>query len=87
MLAHERETGWPDNDVVWRDGGCVLVAWFEGHPMSRAPDPGPPSAVYLVRLIDNRATRVTWVIVDATTGDLGAAIGDAVNSGCGASGP
>ena len=54
----------------------MLVAWYERHPMSRAPVPPDPSAVYLVRLVDERdGSRVTWVMVEATTGELGAAFG------------
>jgi len=83
--THERETGWPDLDIDWEDGQCVLVAWLERHPMSRAPDPGPPSVVYLVRLMDSAGSRVTWVMVDATSGELGAAIGDPLKAGCDAS--
>jgi pimeloyl-ACP methyl ester carboxylesterase len=75
VLAQERETGWPDEDIAWRDGGCVLIAWFQPEPMSFNPDPGPPYAVYLVRLVDLAATgRVTWVMVNAETGELDAAL-------------
>lgn len=73
VLAHERETGWPD-DIAWSDGGCVLVARFETYPMSRAPNPPPPYPVYLVRLASGAAS--AWVMVDARTGELGAFIGD-----------
>lgn len=82
VLTHERETGWPDEDIDWEDGQCVIVAWLERHPMSFAPDPGPPSAMYLVRLVAD-GSRVTWVMVDATSGELGAAIGDPLKITCG----
>ena len=76
VLDHERETGWPDLDVAWKDGGCVLLAWFERQPMSHMPVPPDPSAVYVVRLIGEQdASRVTWVMVEATSGELGAAFG------------
>lgn len=76
VLAQERETGWPDDDIAWRDGGCVLTAWFQPEPMSFNPHPGPPYAVYLVRLVDLAATgRVRWVMVNAETGELGGALG------------
>jgi hypothetical protein len=74
VLAHERETGWPDENIVWEDGGCVLVAWYEMYPMSRAPNPPPPYPVYLVGLKSGQAR--AWVMVDARTGELGAYIGD-----------
>lgn len=86
VLQHERETGWPDLEIDWEDGHCVLVAWLERHPMSRAPDPAP-SAVYVVRLVDSGGSRVTWVMVDATTGELDAAIGDRLKAGCDAPAP
>jgi hypothetical protein len=71
VLANKRKTGWPDPDIAWKDGGCVLLAWYQPIPTSYAPDPGPPSAVYLVRLVDAAdSTMGTWVTVDATTGDL-----------------
>jgi hypothetical protein len=82
VLMHERATGWPDLDIEWKDGRCVLLAWLERHPMSRAPDPGPPSAVYLVRLVDGGGSRETWVMVDATSGELGSAIGDPLKGAC-----
>src|SRR5919112_616145 len=41
-LAHERETGWPDENIAWDDAGCVLIASYEMYPMSRAPNPPPP---------------------------------------------
>ena len=74
VLAHERETGWPDDEIAWGDGGCVLIARFEQYPMSRAPNPPPPYPVYLVRLASELAS--TWVMVDARNGELGASIGD-----------
>src|SRR5215213_401534 len=76
VLTKERDTGWPDPDIAWQSGGCVLVGWFEGRPMSYSPDPGPPSAVYLVRLANSLTRDVTWVMVDATTGELRSAIGN-----------
>jgi hypothetical protein len=85
VLAHERDIGWPDLDVAWTDGGCVLLAWYERHPMSRAPNPDPPSAVYVVRLVDERdAARETWVMVEASTGELGSVFGGAWSSDCAA---
>jgi hypothetical protein len=81
VLTHERETGWPDENIVWQDGGCVLVAWFERYPMSRDPNPPPPYPVYLVKLASGAST--TWVMVDARTGELGAAIGAHPEFSCG----
>jgi hypothetical protein len=76
VLDHERETGWPDPDVTWKEGGCVLLAWFERQPMSRMPVPPEPSAVYVVRLVGQEdASRVTWMMVEASTGELGASFG------------
>lgn len=80
VLASEQETGWPDHDIAWRDGGCVLVARFETYPMSRAPDPPPPYPVYLVRLATETAS--AWVMVDARSGELGGFIGDHAGLGC-----
>jgi hypothetical protein len=83
VLGNERETGWPDPDIAWQDGGCVRLRWYEPRPMSFSPDPGPPYSVYLVRLVDQTgAAGISWVMVDARTGELGAAIGDALKSGC-----
>jgi hypothetical protein len=83
VLAHERETGWPDPDIAWQDGRCVRLAWYEPRPMSFSPDPGPPYPVYLVWLVDQAGTAgVMWVMVDGRTGELGAAIGDPLKSGC-----
>jgi hypothetical protein len=55
--------------------------------MSFAPDPGPPSAVYVVRLMHGGGSRVTWVMVDATSGELGAVIGDPLTAECDAPAP
>lgn len=74
VLEHERATGWPDGDIDWQDGGCVVVGLFEPLPMSMAPDPGPPYPVYLVRLADAASARETWVMVDARTGEIGASV-------------
>jgi hypothetical protein len=83
VLAHEHETGWPDLDIAWKDGGCMFVAWYVRHPMSMAPVPPPPSPVYVVRLVGVAdALQETWVIVDATTGELGAAGGGPSESDC-----
>jgi hypothetical protein len=85
VLEHERATGWPDEEVDYRDGGCVLLAWFEGHPMSYAPNPPPPSAVYIVRLTDEANVEPDiWVIVDATTGELSSTFGGAPVVDCAA---
>ena len=83
VLKNERETGWPDPDIAWQDGGCVLIALYEPQAMSFAPDPGPPYPVYIVRLVDLPARTATWVMVDARTGELGADIGDVLKGGCG----
>jgi hypothetical protein len=82
VLDNERETGWPDPDIAWQDGRCARLAWFEPHAMSYDPDPGPPYPVYLVRLVDPTGAAITWVMVNARTGDLGASIGDPLKSGC-----
>lgn len=66
---------WPVQGVAWRDGDCVLVALFEPHPMSMAPNPGAPYPVYLVRLWAGAVGHPEWFMVDASTGELGAAIG------------
>jgi hypothetical protein len=51
--------------------------------MSYAPDPPPPSAVYLVRLVDAvNDPREIWVMVEASTGQLGAAFGGPFKSDC-----
>lgn len=83
VLEHERDTGWPDLETMWEDGGCVLVAWLQPEPVSRNPEPGPPYPIFLVRLT-HAATRskVTWVMVDARTGQLGAAISGPSIPGC-----
>jgi hypothetical protein len=83
VLTNKQETGWPDLDIAWKDGGCTLLAWYVRHPMSYAPNPPPPSAVYLVQLVDQiDASRSTWVMVDATTGELGSAGYGASSSDC-----
>lgn len=87
VLAYERETGWPDFEIAWRNGDCTFVAWYVPGPMSMAPVPPPPSAVYLVRLVADDAwatgeLQVTWVMVDATTGDVRSAFGSGLISGC-----
>jgi hypothetical protein len=85
VLAHERETGWPDPGIAWKGGGCVLLAWYERRPMSMAPVPPPPSAVYVVRVVSELdATKELWVMVEATTGELGAAFGGPSSSDCAA---
>lgn len=72
VLTAKRERGWPDADIAWKDGGCVLLAWYQPTPMSYNPEPGPPYGLYLVRLVDPvNATMGTWVTVNATTGELG----------------
>lgn len=81
VLNNEAETGWPDVEIDWADGRCVLLAWLERRPMSFDPNPGS-SAVYMVRLIDAGHTRVNWVLVDATTGEERTAIGDPMKAGC-----
>lgn len=81
VLNHEHETGWPDLDIDWTDGHCVLLAWLERHPMSFDPDPGS-SAVYMVRLIDGSRSRVNWVLVDASTGEVSTSIGAPLKAGC-----
>jgi hypothetical protein len=77
VLASQRDSGSPADVASLRDGDCVFVAWLQDYPMSMAPVPPPPSAVYLVRLIPTAASRgsETWVMVDATTGELGSATG------------
>ena len=83
VLEHERKTGWPDPDIAWQDGRCVRLAWYEKRPMSFFPEPGPPYPVYLVRLVDQIGTAgVTWVMVDARTGEIGSATGAPLKSGC-----
>lgn len=83
VLANKEATGWPEVDIAWQDGGCVLLAWYVRHPMSYAPNPPPPSAVFVVRLVSKvDRSRQTWVIVDATTGELGAAGSGPSNSDC-----
>jgi hypothetical protein len=74
VVAHERATGWPDENIDWEDRGCVLVAWYEKYPMSRTPNPPPPYPVYLVGL--KSGANHGWVMVDARTGEIGAYIGD-----------
>jgi hypothetical protein len=88
VLQHENDTGWPDIETDFEDGGCVLVAWLEPAPVSHNPDPGPPYPVFLVRLGDAATrTKVTWVMVDARTGRLGSALTGPSIGGCvGASG-
>ena len=71
VIATKQTTGWPDVDIAWKDGDCVLLAWYRPLPASYDPDPGPPFAVYLVRLVDGADTTIgTWVTVDATTGEI-----------------
>jgi hypothetical protein len=83
VLAHEQDTGWPDPDIAWQDAGCVRIAWFEPHPMSFNPDPGPAYPVYLVRLVDPAAAGNTlWVMVDAQTGAIRSAFGAPLDAGC-----
>jgi hypothetical protein len=83
VLDHEKHTGWPDLDIPWRDGGCVFVAWYVRRPMSMAPNPPSPSPVYLVRLVGEvDASKETWVLVDATTGELGAAFSGPSSPSC-----
>ena len=85
VLARERETGWPDLDIAWKGGGCVLLAWYERRPMSFSPVPPPPSAVYVVRLVGELdATNEVWVMVEATTGEIRSAFGGLSSSDCAA---
>jgi hypothetical protein len=74
VLANKAATGWPDQDIAWQDGGCVLLAWYVPHAASYAPNPGPPSAVFEVRLVSKAdRSQQTWVMIDATTGELDSA--------------
>jgi hypothetical protein len=83
VLAREQQTGWPDLDIAFKSGGCVLVAWYVRHPMSMAPSPPAPSPVYVVRLVgEGDPSQETWVMVDATTGEEGAAFGGPSISDC-----
>ena len=52
VLSTKRDRGWPDPGIAWKDGGCVLLGWYQPTPMSYNPEPGPPYAIYLVRLVD-----------------------------------
>jgi hypothetical protein len=84
VLTNEFETGWPDDEIAWMDGKCVLLGWLERYPMSFDPRPAP-SAVFMVRLVDGAQARATWVLVDATTGEESTSIGNPFgNVRCGA---
>lgn len=77
VLALQRDSGWPADMTLLRDGHCVFLGWLEQYPMSMAPVPPPPSAVYLVRLVSTEGPGVpdTWVMVDATTSEVRSALG------------
>jgi hypothetical protein len=77
VLAMLRDTGWPADATALHDGDCVFLGWLEQYPMSMAPIPPPPSAVYLVRLVPPEGSGVpdTWVMVDATTSEVRSALG------------
>ena len=83
VLDTKEATGWPDHDIAWQDGGCVLLAWYVRHPMSYAPNPPPPSAVFVVRLVNKvDRSQQTWVMVDATTGEVRSAGSGPSSSDC-----
>lgn len=75
VVKNELETGWPDPEIAWADGKCVLLGWLEPYPMSFSPHPAP-SPVFMVRLVDAAHARFNWVLVDATTGDESTSIGN-----------
>lgn len=84
VLKNELETGWPDPEIAWVDGKCVLLGWLERYPMSFSPHPAP-SAVFMVRLVDAGHARFTWVLVDATTGEESTSLGNPFGgASCGA---
>ena len=83
VVEHERETGWPDDNIAWLAGGCVLVGWYEQYPMSFDPFP-EPYPVYAVRLVNGAST--TWVLVDARSGEERSVIGPQPALPCGSVG-
>ena len=82
VVEHAQQDGWPEGGP-WADGDCVLTAWYERRPMSYAPNPPAPSAVYVVRLIGrDDPGRTAWVMVEAATGELASSFGGPVGDLC-----
>jgi hypothetical protein len=41
VLANKEATGWPDLDIAWQGGGCVLLALVRSPSDELCADPGP----------------------------------------------
>jgi hypothetical protein len=80
VLANLPDVRGPNDDAIqWRKGGCEFLGWYEGRPMSFAPNPPPPIPVYLVQLFGDPVPgwpgpKEAVVMVNATTGERGSAL-------------